>query len=522
MAISFGKTSIISDGLVIHLDASSPKNYTLTEVEVLVVAGGGGGGGRHAGGGGGGGVLYSSSYPVSAGSAINVIVGQGGSGGGYGGRGGNGQNSLFGTLTAIGGGGGGGYDNGNPTVNGSSGGSGGGGAAATGLPGGNGSGASGTLGQGNSGATPTVFNDWAGGGGGGAGGNGSPPSGFIGGRGGIGFLSNISGVPRYYGGGGGAGGGNNNDNNGGLGGLGGGGKGTGAYNPNQGQPGQANTGGGGGGSRDAAGSLGGSGVVIVRYPGPQKATGGTITQVGGYTIHTFNSSNTFTPLTAPINGSVVYGLQDLSNNGYTFTSLGSPTYEIHRSTPCINFNGGYSDVICMIRNGKLYHDIASACTVEIVYCSISNGAFNGCGRLFSLNDGSANNVDYSNYWGLPSCDANKHGLWYNTSAGSNPSGFYPTSSTRTTSGLDEWKVLTYKWTVGQTCYAFVNGVQENSTPITNVFNYRNVNRMALAMNAALNIEHANVRVATVRIYNKELSNQEVLANFNALRGRFGI
>jgi hypothetical protein len=37
-------------------------------------------------------------------------------------------------------------------------------------------------------------------------------------------------------------------------------------------------------------SSGGSGIVIVRYLGPPRATGGTITQSGGYTIHTFTTS----------------------------------------------------------------------------------------------------------------------------------------------------------------------------------------------------------------------------------------
>jgi hypothetical protein len=35
-------------------------------------------------------------------------------------------------------------------------------------------------------------------------------------------------------------------------------------------------------------------VVIVRYVGPQRGTGGTITSSGGYTIHRFTSSGTFT------------------------------------------------------------------------------------------------------------------------------------------------------------------------------------------------------------------------------------
>jgi hypothetical protein len=40
--------------------------------------------------------------------------------------------------------------------------------------------------------------------------------------------------------------------------------------------------------------VGGSGIVIVRYSGAQQATGGTITSSGGFTIHTFTSSGTFT------------------------------------------------------------------------------------------------------------------------------------------------------------------------------------------------------------------------------------
>jgi hypothetical protein len=43
-----------------------------------------------------------------------------------------------------------------------------------------------------------------------------------------------------------------------------------------------------------AGAAGGSGIVIVRYLGSQRATGGTVTSSGGYTIHTFTSSGTFT------------------------------------------------------------------------------------------------------------------------------------------------------------------------------------------------------------------------------------
>jgi hypothetical protein len=62
-----------------------------------------------------------------------------------------------------------------------------------------------------------------------------------------------------------------------------------------GTAGTANTGGGGGGSGGTAnGANGGSGVVIVRYLGSQRGTGGTITSSGGYTYHTFTTSGTYT------------------------------------------------------------------------------------------------------------------------------------------------------------------------------------------------------------------------------------
>ena len=62
--------------------------------------------------------------------------------------------------------------------------------------------------------------------------------------------------------------------------------------------GTVNTGGGGGGSQGTSGSqpgkLGGSGIIIIRYLGSQRGTGGTVTSSGGYTYHTFTSSGTFT------------------------------------------------------------------------------------------------------------------------------------------------------------------------------------------------------------------------------------
>ena len=55
----------------------------------------------------------------------------------------------------------------------------------------------------------------------------------------------------------------------------------------------AGGGGGGGNGGSGAGGNGGSGIVILQYLGSQKGTGGVVTTVGSYTVHTFTTSGTF-------------------------------------------------------------------------------------------------------------------------------------------------------------------------------------------------------------------------------------
>jgi hypothetical protein len=101
----------------------------VTQIELLVVAGGGGGGFNGGGGGGAGGLIYSPAYPVTAGSAYTVSVGQGGAGSGASVTIGTpGSDSSFNNIVALGGGGGN-----SRSVSGSmiAGGSGGGGSGAT-------------------------------------------------------------------------------------------------------------------------------------------------------------------------------------------------------------------------------------------------------------------------------------------------------------------------------------------------------------------------------------------------------
>lgn len=263
-------------------------------IDYLVVAGGGGGGGAAGvnsvggAGGGAGGMVYSSATVVQ-GSSLIVTVGAGGAGGASGGGGSTASNGSAGSASSLGalatavGGGGGANGASASKVNGGSGGSGGGGGWES-MAGG-----SGTSGQGyNGGAGNTAG---TGGGGGRSANGGTSPSSYLGGVGGNGlaWLDSVT-----YAGGGGAG---SYAGAGASGGTGGGGTGGGTNNSN-GLAGTANTGGGGGGAGRISGTgytggNGGSGIVIVRYAGPQRAQGGVVTSSGGYTYHTFTSSGTY-------------------------------------------------------------------------------------------------------------------------------------------------------------------------------------------------------------------------------------
>lgn len=235
---------------------SNPDNYS---VEYLVVAGGGGGGagaaGSYYGGGGGAGGYLSGNVTVIEGTGYTVTVGGGGA---YtnttGTTGTNGANSVFGSVTSIGGGGGAGA---NPVAG--SGGSGGGGSFAT-----NGGGA-GTSGQGFRGGNYYTGGQGAGGGGASAAGSDTSTTG------GAGISNSITGSAVTY-----ARGGDGNP----------GGTGGGTNNGNGGKGGRPVSG--------DAGNNGASGIVVIRYLGPQRGSGGTVTTSGAYTIHTFTTSGTYT------------------------------------------------------------------------------------------------------------------------------------------------------------------------------------------------------------------------------------
>ena len=276
------------------------------EADVFIVAGGGSGGypqgSNYGGGGGAGGLVWVQNISIASATSYSIVVGAGGSAKTTGGNGNKGSNSSAFGLTAIGGGGGGAqqYSSSSAAQDGGSGGgggypSGGAGAAGQGIQPDQ-IGNAGIYGFGNDGGAGNT-NPNGGGGGGGAGSAGlsgntsTPPNGGSGQNFSSQFGTTYGESGWFAGGGGGS-------NQAGYptpsGGQGGGGRGT-VYNTMTSLAGTANTGGGGGaGSAGGASKAGGSGIVIIRYPGSQKGFGGAVYAHSGYTIHVFTSSGTYT------------------------------------------------------------------------------------------------------------------------------------------------------------------------------------------------------------------------------------
>jgi hypothetical protein len=516
---------LVTRGLISLYDTSNVKNYLLSEVEVLVVAGGGSGGnckdnsGTPAGGGGGGGVLYSSSYKVTPGSAISVTVGNGGATQTLAGKAGNnGQNSLFGLLNAVGGGGGGGDDSTSPYGSGEN-------TRRRGNNGGSGGGSGNTTTNRTAGVAGQGFggggSDDGAGGGGGAGGPGSDsPWMGISGKGGNGLPFNISGTLTYYAGGGGGGG--YISINAGPGGLGGGGRGANrqASTTSNGQNGIDGLGSGGGGGAanqgfTSNGGAGGKGVVIVRYPGPQKASGGDlISMKNGYTIHTFNNSGTFTPFsTIPANNNAIYGIQDFygTNSGYsaggtTYSTLGGGSFEFDGTDDRI--------IIANPSTGGVPEELFLNDSDITIFCAVYPRTPIGAVTYFTLRGEGDNELDFGT--------ANTSNLVLRFDRFP-PGGGGAGGSVALIK--NQWNIVAVSAKHGVQARFFVNNVFE-TVAHTEIYSGRRPTWATIGAQTTNNgstfIRPHNGYISHMMIYNRALDDDEILQNYNSIRARFGL
>lgn len=513
MSLGHG-SKIVTNGLVYHMDPANKKCFASSDIEAeyLIVAGGGGGGSGHTasslggGGGGAGGLIRGILTSVSG--TNTIVVGAGGSGadgpaanstGGIDTKtqypnlaGNNGSDSTAFGLTAIGGGGG---ATRNAHENGKDGGS-GGGACGTGIS----TGGTGVIGQGNDGGSK-LGGEWIACGGGGyleAGQSSSAT--YLSTEGGDGGFSHL--VSRYFAGGGGGGGQNTaTSKTGGTGGIGGGADGGTHPSDAIATSGQPNTGGGGGGAIawagagvDSNGGNGGSGIVIIRYKGPQKATGGDqVYESNGHTIHIFNNSGSF------VVGSVT---GDLSNNG-TLSTLNNGISFTSDNAGGFAFDGVDDDITV---NGLTLNPTGFSISCFIKIPTAGN---------FNKSILSGGNTSTSGFWFMKHREGLGGRLVFHGWDGVNPR-----IDTQTSVVLPDNIPCHVGVTYDGVAYRlYINGVQNGPDFIDNSISNAAITSLMIGQGAG---SRTNGNIYNVMVYDRPLSSNEVLQNFAATRGRYGV
>jgi hypothetical protein len=213
----------------------------------------------------------------------------------------------------------------------------------------------------------------------------------------------------------------------------------------------------------------------------------------------------------PGSGSTWY---DISGNNYDFTLVNSPVYTTHNNAKTFNFSG--SDDYA-VRNGPIRYDVGTAATIFVVMASINDSDFGSCSRLVSFNNGSSVNLDYTDYFCLPSCPQNRFNLYYKLNPGGLDAGISMKGPT------DPYNILTFSWTAGSSAKQYTNGsLLASTTSVASAFDYLTVQRMAFAVNAALNIENSYVRISEVFMYSRQMSDVEVTNTYNAIKSKYGL
>lgn len=510
-------------------EQTTPSPPASTDIEYLVIAGGGGG--SSYGGGGAGGYLSSSLASMSSGSTFTVTVGGGGNGSGnsYSGIGAAGTNSTIAgstisTVTAVGGG----YGGNNDTTAASDGGSGGGGSdGPTDASGGDG-----TAGQGNNGGDGS-FSDphYMGGGGGGAGsagGNGVATGTRTGGPGGDGLASKITGQERFRAGGGG-GVRYNTTGTTGAGGAGGGGNG-GSWNATTSTLSSATAGTTNSGSGGGSGQSGGSGVAIFAYDSSSfNCAGGIVGDAGnGRKYNQFNESSTFKVGSTSDFQIVTSDLQlhldagnfasrgtstwtDLSGNGNNGTVTGATL-----AGPYYTFNGSNEYI-------SLAESSGASTVPHTVY-----GTFTGASETnWTLECWFKTSENDTDTWGTAIIGRDSSDLFGQLTVKNNlvhylhaSPGWGLVSSTSTVTD-DTWHHVVLVNYSNATMDLWLDGVKE-ATGVDSTIYYSVSTRYFKLSHVGKGYlgDHTACDVAQIRLYSTDLSDAQVLQNYNATKTNF--
>ena len=220
----------------------------------------------------------------------------------------------------------------------------------------------------------------------------------------------------------------------------------------------------------------------------------------------------------PGSGTTWYDISQ--TGGYHFTLRNGASATTYNNVTCFSFDGSDDNARWVDTNG-IREDIGTECTISIWMNGNGVNLGQTCCRLISFNNNVDVNVDYSDYFCMAACNRIGYLPCYTGSfAGGLCAGGQGSNTPMYTT---DFKLVTVRWsTISDTIDVLVNNSSIYSVSLTaSPIDYRNIKRIALASNAG-NFEYSNIRIASMQLYSRKLSDSELTQNYNAQKGRFGL
>lgn len=193
---------------------------------------------------------------------------------------------------------------------------------------------------------------------------------------------------------------------------------------------------------------------------------------------------------------------DLSGYGNTGTLTNGPTFSSANGGSIV-FDG--SDDYVNIANASNLNGTSQTVNIWFLYTSIPGNGVSVMGKHDSL--GSYSGYNMYLYAGSVGCQ-------FKNGSGAD------VGSLGTVMSANTWTLITMKFTIGGTMTIYKNGSKISTTSLGSLSIVSQPLRIGRSVDTYWSALPG--RVASVQIYSRELSDDEVLQNFNVTRTRFGI
>ena len=213
------------------------------------------------------------------------------------------------------------------------------------------------------------------------------------------------------------------------------------------------------------------------------------------------------PLSYPGSGTV---FSDLSGNGNTGTLTNSPTYSANNNG-YFTFNGSSQYV-----NIGSSTSLGSLTTALTISSWITISSFPSAGGLSTIYDtGQSGSSKEQTFFRLDQSIASVAVGTYDGSTN------FQTSYAYSNLSLNTWYNLVAGYT-GTAWVLYVNGALVSSTTTTGPVSAGSVITVGVANNSGTLQRYWKGNISSVSVYSRSLSAAEIVQNFNAYRGRYGI